>query len=54
MNEMPQTIYRCWNDSDIDVAFSADVSKTQLYKMAGNSIVVNCLTEIFKSLKGCE
>ena len=23
----------------------------KLYKMAGNSIVVNCLTEIFKNLK---
>ena len=27
------------------------ISDTQAYKMAGNSIVVNCLTEIFKKLK---
>lgn len=40
-----------WRDEDIDVAFTADVSETQLYKMAGNSIVVNCLTEIFKNMK---
>jgi len=39
-----------WKDSDIDRAFSTGVSETQLYKMAGNSIVVNCLTEIFKRL----
>lgn len=43
-----------WNDEDIDIAFTAKVSETQLYKMAGNSIVVNCLTEIFKNLKGCD
>jgi DNA (cytosine-5)-methyltransferase 1 len=40
-----------WKDKDIDRAFSTGVSDTQLYKMAGNSIVVNCLTEIFKQLK---
>lgn len=39
-------------DNEIDLAFSSSVSDTQLYKMAGNSIVVNCLTEIFKNLKG--
>ena len=41
-----------WNDEDINKAFSTDVSETQLYKMAGNSIVVNCLTELFNCLKG--
>lgn len=41
-----------WNDEDIDSVFSTDVSETQLYKMAGNSIVVNCLTELFNCLKG--
>jgi len=41
-----------WKDCDIDRAFTADVSETQLYKMAGNSIVVNCLTEIFKNIEG--
>lgn len=40
-----------WCDEDIDRAFKTGVSDTQLYKMAGNSIVVNCLTEIFKNLK---
>lgn len=40
-----------WKDEDIDRAFKSNVSDTQLYKMAGNSIVVNCLTEIFKKLK---
>ena len=40
-----------WSDSSIDKAFSCGTSDTQLYKMAGNSIVVNCLTRIFESLK---
>jgi len=40
-----------WSDEDINRAFKTGVSDTQLYKMAGNSIVVNCLTEIFKKLK---
>lgn len=40
-----------WQDSSIDKAFSSGVSDTQLYKMAGNSIVVNCLARIFESLK---
>lgn len=40
-----------WKDSEINKAFSSGVSDTQLYKMAGNSIVVNCLTRIFESLK---
>ncbi len=41
-----------WKDNDIDRAFTAGVSETQLYKMAGNSIVVSCLTEIFKNIEG--
>ncbi len=41
-----------WKDNDIDKAFTAGVSETQLYKMAGNSIVVSCLTEIFKNIEG--
>lgn len=40
-----------WKDEDIDLAFSSGVSDTQLYKMAGNSIVVNCLVRIFENLK---
>jgi DNA (cytosine-5)-methyltransferase 1 len=41
-----------WKDESIDIAFITKVSETQLYKMAGNSIVVNCLTAIFKNLFG--
>ena len=40
-----------WSDERIDVAFSSGNSDTQLYKQAGNSIVVNCLTSIFESMK---
>lgn len=40
-----------WKDEDISRAFESGVSDTQLYKTAGNSIVVNCLTEILKNLK---
>ena len=43
-----------WSDEDIDKAFKADVSETQLYKMAGNSIIVNCLEAIFKNIRGSE
>ena len=39
-----------WKDNDIDRAFKSGVSDTQLYKMAGNAIVVNVLTAIFKKL----
>ncbi len=37
-----------WKDNRIDVAINAGVSNTQLYKMAGNSIVLDCLVVIFK------
>lgn len=45
----------CWRlmgfeDSDIDKCINAKISNTQLYKQAGNSIVVNVLEEIFKKL----
>ena len=40
-----------WDDTRIDVAFSSGNSETQLYKQAGNSIVVNVLTSIFISMK---
>ena len=43
-----------WDDEDIDKAFKANVSETQLYKMAGNSIIVNCLEAIFKNIRGSE
>ena len=46
----------CWrlmgfNDSDFDKA-SKEVSNSQLYKQAGNSIVVDVLMAIFNNLLG--
>lgn len=43
----------CWrlmgfSDADFDKAQAAGISNTQLYKQAGNSIVVNVLEEILK------
>ena len=38
------------NDVDIDKIYSTGISNTQIYKQAGNSIVVNVLEEIFKEL----
>lgn len=38
------------NDEDIDKIQASGVSKSQQYKMAGNSIVVDCLYYIFRSL----
>lgn len=45
----------CWrlmgfDDKDIDKCIAAGLSNSQLYKQAGNSIVVNVIKEIFKSL----
>ena len=40
-----------FEDDDYQKIKDLNISDTQLYKMAGNSIVVNCLTEIFKNLK---
>jgi DNA (cytosine-5)-methyltransferase 1 len=37
-------------DTDIDTIKSTNISKSQQYKLAGNSIVVNVLYDIFKSL----
>ena len=47
----------CWrllgfNDSDFEKAEKVN-SNTQLYKQAGNSIVVDVLENIFLSLKAC-
>lgn len=45
------------SESDIDKIQSAGISKTQQYKMAGNSIVVDVLYYIFKKMfvdKSCE
>ena len=40
-----------FEDDDYQKIKNLNISDTQAYKMAGNSIVVNCLTEIFKKLK---
>jgi len=39
-----------FNDKDIDICIENGISNTQLYKQAGNSIVVNVLDTIFKNL----
>lgn len=46
----------CWrlmgfDDADFDKAQAAGVSNTQLYKQAGNSIVVDCLEAIFRGIE---
>lgn len=38
------------SDADIDKIQATGISKSQQYKMAGNSIVVNCLAAIFRQL----
>ena len=38
------------SEDDIDKIQSAGISKSQQYKLAGNSIVVNCMTLIFENL----
>lgn len=38
------------SETDIDTLLSAGISNSQLYKLAGNSIVVNCLAGIFRQL----
>ena len=39
-----------FSDTDFDKAKASGVSDTQLYKQAGNSIVVNVLEAIIKQL----
>lgn len=51
------TPLECWrlmgfSDDDFNKAKSAGISDTQLYKQAGNSIVVNVLEGILKNLLG--
>lgn len=46
----------CWrlmgfDDADFDKAQAAGMSNTQLYKQAGNSIVVDCLEAIFRGIE---
>ena len=49
------TPLECWrlmgfSDEDFNKAKDIGISNTQLYKQAGNSIVVNVLMEIYKNL----
>lgn len=37
-------------EQDIDKLINSGISNSQLYKLAGNSIVVNCLSAIFRQL----
>ena len=48
----PRECYRLmgFGDDDFDKATSTGNSNSQLYKQAGNSIVVNVLEEIYKCL----
>lgn len=39
-----------FHDEDVDILVENKISNTQLYKMAGNSIVVDVLEEIFVNL----
>lgn len=39
-----------FEDKDVDILVENGISNTQLYKMAGNSIVVNVLEALFRSL----
>lgn len=60
VNDIPLRIRKltpkeCWrlmgfSDNDFERAASVPMSNTQLYKQAGNSIVVNVLEKIFKNL----
>lgn len=38
------------DDSDIEKMRAAGIAKTNLYKLAGNSIVVSCLYHIFRTM----
>lgn len=40
-----------FDDKDFDKAQASGMSNTQLYKQAGNSIVVNVLEAIIKGIK---
>ena len=48
----PRECYRLMDvaEEDIDKLLASDISKSQHYKLAGNSIVVSCLYYIFKNL----
>ena len=48
----PRECYRLMDvaEEDIDKLLASGISKSQHYKLAGNSIVVSCLYYIFKNL----
>ena len=48
----PREIYRFMgvDDIDIDKLISSDISNSALYKMGGNSIVVDVMVYIFSNL----
>lgn len=48
----PRELYRLIGvgEADIDKILATDLSRTSHYKLAGNSIVVDCLAAIFKNL----
>lgn len=39
-----------FEDKDVDILIENNISDSQIYKMAGNSIVVNVLEAIFKQI----
>lgn len=38
------------SDENIDKLINSELPKSSLYKMFGNSIVVNCMSEMFKNM----
>lgn len=38
------------SDENIDKLINSELPKLSLYKMFGNSIVVNCMSEMFKNM----
>ena len=43
-----------FTDRDVDVLIENGISKTQIYKVAGNSIVVPVLEHLFRQIYGRE
>lgn len=43
-----------FDDADVDVLVSNDISDSQLYKMAGNSIVVDVLVALLRNVLRCD
>lgn len=48
----PREVWRLMDvdDKDIDLVFASGLSNSSLYKLAGNSIVVNVLFHIFRKM----